>query len=86
MHDPKKHELQGQKVQSFSKNSHILLFQEVHGFEAEIRDTFSRWLPGWVFVISVFETVDGFVSTATGGVVIAFCPMLANKFEVHTFS
>ena len=52
MHDPAKRRTQGLKVQCYSKGCHVLCIQEVHGFASEMLHTFTRWLPGWKFVVS----------------------------------
>ena len=69
----------GEEVRRLAQSTHVICFQEVHGSEAEVLATFSRWLPRWRFSYSVCKACDGHVLTDSGGVLIGVCPQLAGR-------
>ena len=50
---------------------------------AEILLSFSEWLPGWLIVRSSCCDSEGFESPASGGLVIAICPLLCGLCTVE---
>ena len=69
-------------VQRLAAHKHVLRFQEVHGKEGEISDTFRRWLPGWRISVSVCRGDDELQLHTMGGVVTAICPVLADRVQI----
>ena len=57
----------GHIIRQLSQSSQILCFQEVHGFETDVRLQFQSWLPHWSLWISVCKDSHGFEVPGTGG-------------------
>ena len=67
----------GPIISRYSRNRHIVCFQEVHGNRDDILLTFSQWLPGWSLFVSGCLDSQGFAAPGSGGVVTAICPNLS---------
>ena len=73
----------GTAISRFSRNRHVVCFQEVHGNRADIFNSFTRWLPGWMIVQSACCDSHGVDTPASGGVVTAICPELCKLCTVE---
>ena len=76
MANPTHRSRMGDKIRSISKGIHILCLQEVHGLEGEAALFLSGILPGWKVCHSACLSGDGLALRASGGVLIAICPIL----------
>ena len=61
----------------FARGKSVVMLQETHGEEHEIKSAFNSIFPGWAVFHSSFVKRDGTSDKSTGGVVILVAPQLA---------